>query len=466
MQAYAYRRGLCAVTDTVAHDRQPCTMNDASKPIVLITGAAGNIGRSLADALVDAYQVVVLDRAGKKAPFPLIGVDLGDQGWVDAAIEQFRREHGEHIASVIHLAAYFDFSGADHPLYTEVNVEGTRRLLRALQALTVQQFVFSGTMLVHAPGKPGQPISEAQPLAPAWAYPLSKAAAEEVIRAEHGAIPVVFLRLAGLYDETTSVPTLAHQIARIHARDLQSYFYAGPAGAGQSMLHREDMLDAFRRTIDRRSRLPDGISILIGEPGAIGYGALQDELGYLIHGSEDWPTLRLPQVAAAAGAWAQGQLEPVVPDALDGGEKPFVKPFMMRLADDHYELDVRRARELLGWQPRHWIRDGLPAMVNAPKQDPAGWYKANGITPPAQVIEAVEAGQHPEQLRQRHEQMRQQVHGANRWAHFMNIALGIWLVTQPPLIGVGEPLLAATEVALGLLVILFASLSLSWQLGW
>src|SRR5690606_9945205 len=38
--------------------------------------------------------------------------------------------------------------------------------------------------------------------------------------------------------------------------------------------------------------------------------------------------------------------------------------------------------------------------------------------------------------------------------------------TQPPLIGVTEPLLAATEVALGVMVILFASLSISWQLGW
>lgn len=441
-------------------------MPDARKPIVLITGAAGNIGRSLAAALADAYQVVGLDRPGKQAPFPLIEVDFSDPASVNAAIGQLQREHGRRIASVVHLAAYFDFSGEENPLYEQINVEGTSHLLRALQQLEVAQFVYSGTMLVHAPGRPGEPINEDTGLSPAWAYPRSKAAAEQIIRNERGRIPAVLLRLAGLYDHQTCVPTLAHQIARIHARDLQSHFFAGPADAGQSMLHREDMLDAFRRAIDRRTQLPDEVAILVGEPRAPGYGTLQDELGYLIHGSEDWPTLRLPQVAAAAGAWAQEQLEPVIPDALDGGEKPFVKPFMMQLADDHYELDVRRAGRLLGWQPRHWIRDELPAMVKTLKQDPAGWYEANGITPPAQVSEAMQAGQHPEQLRQRHEQMRQQVHGDNRWAHFVNIALGIWLVTQPPLIGVGEPLLAATEVALGVLVILFASLSLSWQLGW
>ncbi len=467
MQVCTYRRGQDGTTDLQSPVTDKDTMmTDADKPLVLITGAAGNIGRSLAAALAADYRIVGLDRPGKSAPFPLVDLDFADAQSVHAAIDRVRREHGARVASVIHLAAYFDFSGAEHRLYHEVNVEGTRRLMRALQSLQVEQFVYSGTMLVHAPGRPGEPINEDTPLQPGWAYPKSKAAAEEVIRAERGRIPVVLLRLAGLYDTGTAVPTLAQQIARIHARDFQSYFYAGPADAGQSMLHREDMLDAFRRAVDRRATLPGDVAILVGEPEAPGYGVLQDEIGYLIHGSEDWPTLRVPQVAAAAGAWAQGQLEPVIPDALDQGQEPFVKPFMMRLADDHYELDITRARQLLDWQPRHRLKDELPQMIRALKQDPERWYQANGIPPPPQVAEAVDAGEHPEQLRQRHEQMRQREHSANRWAHFANIALGAWLVTQPPLIGVGEPLLAATEVALGLMVILLASLSLSWQLGW
>ena len=34
---------------------------DVAKPIVLITGAAGNIGTSLAERLADAYRVVGID---------------------------------------------------------------------------------------------------------------------------------------------------------------------------------------------------------------------------------------------------------------------------------------------------------------------------------------------------------------------------------------------------------------------
>ena len=75
-----------------------------------------------------------------------------------------------------------------------------------------------------------------------------------MIREEHGDIPYVLLHLAGLYDEKTSVPTLANQIARIYERDFQSHLYSGSTNVGQAMVHRDDMLDAFRRTVDRRKQ--------------------------------------------------------------------------------------------------------------------------------------------------------------------------------------------------------------------
>jgi hypothetical protein len=125
------------------------------------------------------------------------------------------------------------------------------------------------------------------------------------------------LHLAGLYDERTSVPTMAHQMARIYERDFQSHLYSGSTLVGQSMIHRDDMTDAFRRTVDRRKSLPPDVTILVGEPDPMGYETLQDELGYLIHGEKEWPTLRLPKAAAAAGAWLQDKLEPIVPDAID-----------------------------------------------------------------------------------------------------------------------------------------------------
>ena len=436
------------------------------RPIVLITGATGNLGRSLGEALGRDYRIVGLDLKAEGADFPVLEADFTSDAAVELALRKFRDAFGSRIASVIHLVAYFDFTGEDNPLYQSVNVEGTRRLLRALQDFEVEQFVYSSTMLVHAPCRPGERIDEHQPIEPRWAYPKSKAAAEAVIRAEHKRIPYVILRLAGVYDEHSMVPTMAQQMARIYERDFQSYFYSGSTLVGQAMLHRDDMLEAFRRAVDRRDVLPPETEILIGEPDAIGYDALQDELGYLIHGVDDWPTLRLPKPIAAAGAWAQGKLEPVIPDAIDGGEAPFIKPFMVAMADDHYALDIRRARDLLGWEPRHRLKDELPRLVAALKNDPAGWYETNGVTPPAWISKADDLGKNPEKLRVRHEAQVRTEHGANRWAHFVNMGLATWLITQPLLINVEEPLLRWSEMILGATLIVCAALALSWRAQW
>jgi nucleoside-diphosphate-sugar epimerase len=65
----------------------------------------------------------------------------------------------------------------------------------------VEQFVYASTMLVHAPTEPGVPITEDWPLKPKWAYPQSKLETEEVVKNEHGTIPYVLPRIAGVYTD-------------------------------------------------------------------------------------------------------------------------------------------------------------------------------------------------------------------------------------------------------------------------
>jgi nucleoside-diphosphate-sugar epimerase len=452
-----------------------------TKPIVLITGANGNLGRSVARALMGSYQIVGLDLKARGAgaagaadsnpegdDFPVIAVDLSSDESLATALQVLRAGYGARLASVVHLAAYFDFTGEDNPLYQSVNVDGTRRLLRALQGFEVGQFLFPSTMLVHAPCHPGEYLSEMQPIAPAWVYPQSKAAAEAVVRTQCGHIPSVILRLAGVYDTATMVPTLAQQMARIYERDLQSHLYSGSTRVGQSALHRDDMLDALKRAVDRRALLPSGTEILIGEADAVGYGLLQDTLGRLMHGVDAWTTLQVPKPLAAAGAWVQGQLEPLVPDAIDAGQPPFIRPFMVGMADDHYALDIRRARLLLDWEPRHYLAEALPQMVAALRADPAAWYAANGVQAPGWIKTPIAAlgNDNPDALRTRHEARRQVEHGAWRWAHFVNIGLGTWLLTQPMLLGIQEVGLRNSEMAMGLLLLVAAGLALSWRAVW
>ncbi|MEX2353978.1 MAG: vitamin K epoxide reductase family protein, partial [Gammaproteobacteria bacterium] len=433
-----------------------------TKPFVVITGSAGNIGSRLREVLSDNYTVIGMDRNETECEIPF---DLSSEDSVRLAFNQFRERYGNRIAAVIHLAAYFDFSGEDSPLYDEVNVKGTTRLLDVLQDLEVERFIYSGTMLVHKPVSPGQVISENDPVEPKWAYPESKQKAERAIKQHHGKIPYVILRLAGLYNEKTAVPTLSHQISRIYERVAKSHLYAGDMECGQSLIHEDDMMDLFRRTVDRRNELPEEISILAGEPDTLSYKELQDTIGRLIHGEEKWKTFLVPESLAKAAAWIEEKSEPVVPDAIDHGEKPFIRPFMIDMASDHYALDIDRAQHLLDWTPEHDIRDVLPAMIQSLKEDPLHWYSVNGITPPDWLRSTDEKTDEPEKLRTRYEAKYRDQHRQNLWAHFLTIGLGFWLISSPFTLGYESVALTASDVIAGALVVFTGLLSLSWRLG-
>jgi nucleoside-diphosphate-sugar epimerase/uncharacterized membrane protein len=438
----------------------------SQKPVVLITGAAGDIGTSLMEALRDHYTPIGLDLASKADGKAIFAVDLTRDQSVRDALAQVRERHGSQLAAVVHLAAYFDFTGEEHPMYRTVNVEGTSRLLRGLREFEVGNFIYASTMLVHTPSKPGQRIDESAPLAPAWAYPRSKADAEAVVERDHGAMPYTLLRFAGLYDDRSCVPTLAQQIARIYERDLQSHFYPADRNAGQSFIHRDDLIAALRSTIDRRDTLPRNQAILVGEPTAPSFEELQNLIGQLVHGEREWTTLRIPAVAARVGAWLQEKSEPVVPDTIDGGKPPFIRPFMVERAGDHYELDISRARELLEWHPRHDIRDSLRNIVGSLKEDPVAWYRAHDITLPGWLESAAKVTPDPDELRAVHERRQREILARNAWAHWSNAGLATWLMTAPYLLGYESGALTVSDVASGCALLVFSLLSLSWRAGW
>ena len=434
-----------------------------AKPLVVITGAAGRIGTALAKALEKDYRVVGMDIAGEGAACEVVETDLTSFDAVQLSVRRLVETHGSRIASVIHLAAYFDFTGEDSPAYQAVNVDGTRNLLRALKQCQVEQLVYSGTMLVHRPGAPGVPITEQTEIDPQWAYPESKARTEQVIREERGDMPCVFLHLAGLYSDNSGVPTLVEQIRRIYERDVKAHAYSGDLATGQSFLHEDDMVDAFVRTVDSRHDLPEETTILIGEPEAVSYGELQDTLARLIHDSDDWSTISVPKPIAAAGAWLETKSEPGVPDALDHGEKPFIRPFMVEMASDHYELDISRARDLLDWHPRHDIRDTLPRIIETLKSDPLGWYEKNGLTVPHWLRASAEKSVDPEALRVEAEAAVRGAHDRFRWMQFLNIGFGSWLVASPPALGYESAAMTASDILAGLLIIATSLVALSWR---
>ena len=352
--------------------------------IILITGCNGRIGSAVMRRLTGRFSDVVgLDRnAPTPAPSDCVRmpVDIASDDSVRQGLRLLREHHGTHIATVVHLAAYYDFLGKPSPKYDEITVEGTRRLLRGLRAgFEVEQFIFSSTMLVHAPGEPGQFITEDWPLGPTWAYPESKVRTEALIRAERGAIPAVILRFAGVYDDVCHSPPLAHQMQRIYEGQLAGHLYSGETSHGQAYVHLDDVVDAIERAIERRAQLPPETAILIGEPETLSYDELQHTFMRLLH-KKSAETHNVPGLIAKIGAWAQ--------DLLPGEQ--FIKPWMIDRANDHYALDITRARTLLDWQPKRSLRRALPKMVAALEADPIGWYREHGLEPPSSLRKKAE----------------------------------------------------------------------------
>jgi hypothetical protein len=60
---------------------------------------------------------------------------------------------------------------------------------------------------------------------------------------------------------------------------------------------------------------------------------------------------------------------------------------MIDLADDHYELDITRARVALDWEPKHSLREALPRIVARLVHDPAAWYDENELEAPKNLAE-------------------------------------------------------------------------------
>jgi nucleoside-diphosphate-sugar epimerase len=430
---------------------------------ILITGAGGAIGRAAREALACRYRVVGMERSCTD-PSACVRIDLASDGLVHEAVSRIREVYGNRIACVLHLAAYFDLSGKPNPLYRSVNVEGTRRLLQALEGFEVEQFIYAGTMLVHAPTRPGIAIGEDWPTGPSWAYPDSKLAAEEVIRRHGGSIPFVLLRIAGVYTDRCGSTFLAHQIRRIYERQVSAHLYAADPAVGQSFIHMDDLIDLLVRLVDCRHELPPDLALLAGEPDIMSYEALQNRIAQLIHNDTRWVTRRVPRTFAKVGAWLQAHAEILVPDALDQGEEPFIKPFMVDMADDHYEIDITRARTLLGWEPRCRLRDRLPEMVRALKADPVGWYREHRLVVPGWLRDAEQYHIHGDRLMRENENAVLQERARSRWAHVVNLMLGVWLITSPPILAYNEPAMVWSDVASGTAVVIFALLALVWRM--
>jgi len=150
----------------------------------MVTGGAGYIGAHVVRSFQHAgLPVVVLDDLSSgRASFVPDDVSLHRGSVLDG--ELMRRVITQHrVRGVVHLAG-FKYAGVsvDRPLHTyEQNVEGTRRLLRAMYETGVSNIVFSSSAAVFGTPDVGV-VTEETPTTPESPYGESKLVGEWLLR--------------------------------------------------------------------------------------------------------------------------------------------------------------------------------------------------------------------------------------------------------------------------------------------
>ncbi|MEY9186178.1 UDP-glucose 4-epimerase [Bradyrhizobium sp. USDA 326] len=149
-----------------------------TKPVALVTGASGFLGRHIVPALTRAgWSVRRAVRSADGTDGEVLIGSIGPETDWQAALEG--------VDAVVHLAARVHYKNEEHAvqLYRDVNVEGTLHLARCAATAGVRQFIFISTVLVHGRTNEGRaPFRENDVPTPRGLYGTSKAEAEAGLR--------------------------------------------------------------------------------------------------------------------------------------------------------------------------------------------------------------------------------------------------------------------------------------------
>ena len=300
---------------------------------VLVTGANGFVGSALCAALANrdyCVRGVVRDpsrSAGLICELTKVG-DIGSNtDWSGSLIG---------VDIVVHLAARVHVmrDSATDPLaeFRRVNVAGTERLALAAATAGVRRFVFLSSVKVN--GERGG-YNESDPPAPQDAYGISKHEAElglRVIAAETG-MEVVIIRPPLVYGP--GVKANFHVLLWAVARGVPL-----PLGA----IHN-------RRSLVALDNLVDIIVTCIDHPAAANQT-------FLVSDGEDLSTTELIRhLARAMGRPAR--LIPVPASVLMAGATLLGKREVAARLCGSLQVDITKARELLGWLPPITMDEGL-----------------------------------------------------------------------------------------------------------
>ena len=169
---------------------------------IALTGGAGFIGAHVAKAYLQAgHEVVIVDdlSRGHAENLPqgitLHRVDITDAEALEAVFQAERPQIVNHHAALVSVRE----SARSPERYFQVNIEGTRNVLRAAMAAGAEKIIYASSGGAVYGEAQNLPIAEDHTLNPLSPYGESKLLAERLIREQDGRFESVILRYGNVY---------------------------------------------------------------------------------------------------------------------------------------------------------------------------------------------------------------------------------------------------------------------------
>lgn len=327
----------------------------------LLTGGTGFVGSHLAEGLADAgYRVrCLVRRTSDTARLRSLGVELVTGDITDAAS---LRPAAEGCRFVVHCAALVSDWGTVQEI-RQINVAGTRNILEASASAAAQRFIHLSTTDVY--GYPGATDVEEDYLPCAFSnwYAESKRAAEAEVRyiARARGLETVILRPASVYGPFSE--DVVGELARAIRAGQMILVGGGRANAG--LVFAGNVADAALLALRRDAAAGEAFNVTDGL--AITWRRFLSDIAAGLDCPE--PRWRVPYRAAHALGAALEHGYRLARRATGLNSPPLLSRQAVHVLGRDQSFSNRKARAVLGWEPRVSYAAGLEATLAWLRED-------------------------------------------------------------------------------------------------
>lgn len=349
----------------------------SDRAVLIITGASGFIGRSLLEELKDDYQVIALARrhqvecgAPTHPNITWYQVDIADSEMLTRTFQKIRLLSGPFI--VIHLAAYYDFTGNDHPEYWRTNVDGFRNILDECTDLNIRRLIFTSSQAACRFPSLGTAIDELSPPDGEHVYAASKREGEKLLLDYLETVPSCILRLPSMFSDWCEYPPLYIFLETWLSNRWNRNILGGKGLSAIPYLHIRDGAAFFRNLITLIDEPAPCEVLLCGADGSISHRELFESATEAYDKGQRTPILMprfLCRIGLHALKWGGTLLH----------SPPFEQPWMADFIDKQLNINASRSRERLNWAPRsrYDIKRRMPFLIQNMKIQPDEWVRRN-----------------------------------------------------------------------------------------